>query len=74
MAWLQQGNVGSPAAAVAAKIAASPSSGIKEDAVNTSGILSMYMEPPGADLTIEDFERFAIDRLRGELPVCHTAM
>lgn len=64
MAWLQQGNVGSPAAAVAAKIAASPSSGIKEDAVNTSGILSMYMEPPGADLTIEDFERFAIDRLR----------
>ena len=39
--------------------------------MNNSGILSMYMEPPGADLTIEDFERFAIDRLRGDLPVCH---
>ena len=39
--------------------------------MDTSGILSMYMEPPGADLTIEDFERFAIDRLRGEMPVCH---
>ena len=38
--------------------------------MDASGILSMYMEPPGADLTIEDFERFAIDRLRGEMPVC----
>ena len=41
--------------------------------MHTSGILSMYMEPPGADLTIEDFERFAIDRLRGDLPIYHSA-
>ena len=31
----------------------------------TSGI-SMYREPPPGEVCIEEFERYAIDRLRGE--------
>ena len=27
--------------------------------------LSMYKEPPMGELSLEDFERFALDRLRG---------
>lgn len=35
------------------------------DVEAVSGCLSLYVEPPKADICIEDFERFAIDRLRG---------
>lgn len=28
--------------------------------------ISMYLEPPPGEVSIEEFERFAIDRLRGE--------
>lgn len=28
--------------------------------------ISMYIDPPLGEVTIEDFERFAVDRLRGD--------
>ncbi len=33
-------------------------------------VLSMYAEPPEGEIVIEDFERFAIARLRGALHDC----
>lgn len=29
------------------------------------GALSMYIEPPHGDIALEEFERFALDRLKG---------
>ena len=29
--------------------------------------ISMYVNPPLGEVAIEDFERFAVDRLRGDL-------
>lgn len=30
-------------------------------------LLSMYRQPPDGDITLEEFERYALDRLRGKL-------
>ena len=35
--------------------------------------LSMYTDLPAGEIAIEEFERFAMDRLRGELPFCLAA-
>jgi len=39
-----------------------------DKAETSSGRLSFYAEPPSTIICIEDFERYAIDRLRGGEP------
>ena len=36
--------------------------------------ISMYIDPPQGEVTIEDFERFAVDRLRGDHRACSEEM
>lgn len=43
-----------------------------EAAESISQRISMYLEPPPGEVSIEEFERFAIDRLRGEFVGCRT--
>ena len=33
--------------------------------------LNLYEVPPTADITLEQFEQWAIDRLRSDFPACH---
>ena len=49
--------------------AAAAASAVAEDAPEQASEqrISMYTEAPAGEVCIEDFERFAIDRLRGKL-------
>ena len=60
MAWLAQQNKG-----VAAAVNVDPTSAVKPR--RPTGELSVYAEPPEGEVAIEEFERVALDRLRGEL-------
>ena len=61
MAWLAQQNRGALAAAA---VSVDPASAAKPR--RPTGELSMYAEPPEGEVAIEEFERVALDRLRGE--------
>ena len=61
MAWLAQQNKGALAAAA---VAVDPASAAKPR--RPTGELSMYAEPPEGEVAIEEFERCALDRLRGD--------
>jgi hypothetical protein len=58
MAWLAQQNKG-----LAATVNVDPASAVKPR--RPTGELSMYADPPEGEVAIEEFERVAIDRLRG---------
>jgi len=58
MAWIQQQQKSSKASGNITAIE-------HEKAEVSSGHLSFYTEPPSTIICIEDFERYAIDRLRG---------
>ena len=60
MAWLAQQNKG----ALAAAVIVDPASAVKPR--RPTGELSMYTDPPEGEVAIEEFERVALDRLRGE--------
>ena len=66
MAWLGAQNT--------SKVLKSVASAAKGDPVSTAkprrpvGELSMYAAAPEGEVAIEEFERFALDRLRGEEP------
>lgn len=55
--------------------AAALASAVAEDATEFTSEqrISMYTEAPSGEVCIEDFERFAIDRLRGShrCPIAH---
>jgi len=58
MAWLAQQNRG-----VVAAVSIDPASTAKPR--RPTGELSMYAEPPEGEIAVEEFERVALDRLRG---------
>ena len=58
MAWLAQQTRG-----LAAAVNVDPTSAVKPR--RPTGELSMYAEPPEREVAIEEFERVALDRLRG---------
>ena len=66
MAWLAQQNKG-----VAAAVSVDPASAVKPR--RPTGELSMYAEPPEGEVAVEEFERVALDRLRGGSVACSTA-
>ncbi len=51
--------------------AATVASAVAEDAAELASEqrISMYTEAPSGEVCIEDFERYAIDRLRGDLDI-----
>ena len=49
------------------KLANNPQNADKKNVEAVPSCLSLYAQPPKAVLCIEDFERYAIDRLRGLL-------
>lgn len=58
MAWIQQQQRNS-------KASGNFTAAEEERIESSSGRLSFYEHPPSTNLCIEDFERYAIDRLRG---------
>jgi hypothetical protein len=66
MSWLanQTPATGRKGAALAA---ATPGAHSRADATHLR-VLSMYAAPPAGEVVLEDFERFAIARLRGAPP------
>ena len=63
MAWLAQQTKG-----LAAAVNVDPASAVKPR--RPTGELSMYAEPPEGQVAIEEFERVALDRLRGASSWC----
>lgn len=61
-AWMQKQQARSSRAAAAA-----PASSADAAEHASEQRISMYTEAPPGEVCIEDFERFAIDRLRGEI-------
>ena len=64
MAWLGAQNAGKALKNVAVAANGDPASAVKQR--RPVGELSMYAKAPEGEVAIEEFERFALDRLRGE--------
>ena len=66
MAWLGQQQSRQAGAAKAARVSFAEPKDVSGGPVK----ISMYEEPPEGEVTIEEIERFALDRLRGETLGC----
>ncbi len=64
MAWLNAQQATPVPSAKGSRLAAQTTP--REGQADPYAILSMYSTPPEGEVVIEDFERFAIARLRGE--------
>lgn len=69
MSWLAAQAPRAAAAAPSLPGAAKPST-ISSTAAADAARLSMYATPPRGDVAVEDFERAALDRLKGKLGAC----
>ena len=62
MAWVATNKVINAKAAAALATTSKP-----QQQRSTRSILSMYSEVPSGEIALEEFERFALDRLKGKL-------
>ena len=67
MAWCSSASTGGRKSLLSAKMALAGSKGARDEAPSASFLqLSMYDSPPPGEVAIEDFERLALERLKGE--------